>query len=127
MLTLHGPQRPGELAERSSLTSGGGITDALDRLEKADMITRSRDTADRREVLVTANTEYLRNCSGRFTVDGPAILRRWTTTSYVSPPLCSAQRPTSTRPRPNASASRPEQSPARGPTTAAQGDGRPRG
>ncbi|MEV8372634.1 MarR family transcriptional regulator [Kribbella sp. NPDC056861] len=59
LLVMHGPLSPGQLAELAGLTAGGGITDALDRLEAAGMVTRSRDTSDRRKVIVAANSDEL--------------------------------------------------------------------
>lgn len=57
ILMSEGPATPGELAERTGLTAGGSITALVDRLERAGYVTRSRDAADRRRVLVTAVTE----------------------------------------------------------------------
>ena len=54
VLISHGPATPGELAERSGLTSGGAITAVIDRLEKAGYVTRQRDESDRRRVIVSA-------------------------------------------------------------------------
>jgi DNA-binding MarR family transcriptional regulator len=48
----------GELAARVSL-SQGTVTDILNRLEKRGLITRIRDTADRRRVLVEATAQGL--------------------------------------------------------------------
>jgi DNA-binding MarR family transcriptional regulator len=59
LLILHGPATPGELAERAGLTAGGGITAVIDRLERAGLVHRSRDTADRRRVVVTADAAAL--------------------------------------------------------------------
>ena len=42
LLMLFGPATPGELAERSGLTAGGAITAAIDRLERAGIVVRSR-------------------------------------------------------------------------------------
>ena len=55
LLMSEGPATPGELAERTGLTAGGAITAVIDRLEKAGYVTRERDSADRRKVIVTAN------------------------------------------------------------------------
>jgi DNA-binding MarR family transcriptional regulator len=57
LLMLFGPATPGELAERSGLTAGGAITAAIDRLEQAGIVVRSRDPHDRRRVIVTVNFE----------------------------------------------------------------------
>lgn len=59
LLLLHGPATPGELAERAGITAGGAITGVIDRLENAGLVHRSRDTVDRRKVVVTADTETL--------------------------------------------------------------------
>jgi MarR family len=57
LLMLFGPATPGELAERSGLTAGGAITAAVDRLEQAGIVVRSRDPHDRRRVIVTVNLD----------------------------------------------------------------------
>lgn len=53
VLVGQGSATPGELAERVGLTSGGAITAVIDRLEKAGYVTRQRDDADRRRVIVS--------------------------------------------------------------------------
>jgi DNA-binding MarR family transcriptional regulator len=45
------PVTPGYLAERSGLTTAA-VTTVLDRMERAGLVTRERDTEDRRRVLV---------------------------------------------------------------------------
>ena len=57
ILISQGPATPGELAERTGLTAGGSITAVIDRLEKAGYVTRQRDEADRRRVIVSAVIE----------------------------------------------------------------------
>jgi DNA-binding MarR family transcriptional regulator len=52
MLQLHGPTTPGRLAAWTGLSSGG-ITVALDRLEKAGYIRREPNPTDRRSLLAT--------------------------------------------------------------------------
>ena len=52
MLQLYGPSTPSRLATWTSLSSGG-VTVALDRLEKAGYIRREPNPADRRSLLVT--------------------------------------------------------------------------
>ena len=59
LLLLHGPATPGELAKRAGITAGGAITAVIDRLERAGLVRRSRDTVDRRRVVVVADTEEL--------------------------------------------------------------------
>ncbi len=54
LLQLRGPMTPGQLADAMFLTTGGAITAVIDRLEKAGMVRRRRDQADRRRVLVEA-------------------------------------------------------------------------
>lgn len=54
LLMSEGPATPGELARRSGLSAGGAITAAIDRLERAGYVSRSRDGADRRRVIVSA-------------------------------------------------------------------------
>jgi DNA-binding MarR family transcriptional regulator len=57
LLMSQGPATPGELAERTGLSAGGAITAVIDRLEKAGYVTRQRDHADRRRVIVTADVD----------------------------------------------------------------------
>jgi MarR family len=59
LLMLFGPATPGELAERSGLTAGGAITAAIDRLEQAGIVVRSRAPHDRRRVIVTVNLDVV--------------------------------------------------------------------
>jgi len=54
LLLSEGPATPGELASRLRLTAGGAITAMIDRLERAGYVSRTRDDADRRRVIVTA-------------------------------------------------------------------------
>lgn len=51
-----GPVPAGYLAEVTGLTTGA-ITGVIDRLEKAGLVRREKDPADRRRVLVCVNTE----------------------------------------------------------------------
>jgi DNA-binding MarR family transcriptional regulator len=46
-----GPMTPGQLADESGLSTGA-VTFLLDRLEEAGMVTRRRDTEDRRRIWV---------------------------------------------------------------------------
>jgi len=52
VLQLYGPATPGRLAAFTGLSSGG-VTVALDRLEKAGYVRRRPNPADRRSLLVT--------------------------------------------------------------------------
>jgi MarR family transcriptional regulator, organic hydroperoxide resistance regulator len=51
LLQVYGPSTPGFLGARSGLSSGG-VTVALDRLEKAGFIRREPNPADRRSLLI---------------------------------------------------------------------------
>jgi|tagenome__1003787_1003787.scaffolds.fasta_scaffold20927167_2 DNA-binding MarR family transcriptional regulator len=51
MLQVYGPSTPGRLAAATGLSSGG-VTVALDRLEKSGYIRRQPNPADRRSLLV---------------------------------------------------------------------------
>ena len=59
LLLLYGPATPGELAGQAGVKAAGAITGALDRLERAGLVRRSRDGADRRRVVVTADADEL--------------------------------------------------------------------
>ncbi len=59
LLILFGPATPGELAQRSGLTAGGAITTAIDRLERAGIVVREKDPADRRRVIVSVDLAVL--------------------------------------------------------------------
>ena len=83
-----GPLTAGRLAEESGLTTGA-VTFILDRLEEAGMVTRRRDTEDRRRVWVEMVpsaqerlqclqqpvAEEMRQVAQRFKADELAIVR----------------------------------------------------
>src|SRR5271165_942406 len=83
-----GPMTAGRLAEESGLTTGA-VTFILDRLEGAGMVTRRRDTEDRRRVWVEIVpeaqqrlerlqqpvAEEMRQVAQRFNADELAIVR----------------------------------------------------
>src|SRR5215216_2502431 len=51
ILRQTGPITAGELADRTSLTTGA-ITGVIDRLERAELVRRARDTHDRRRIVL---------------------------------------------------------------------------
>jgi DNA-binding MarR family transcriptional regulator len=57
LLLLHGPMTPGELASITGISAGGAITGVVDRLERAGLARRSRESTDRRRVVVTAEAD----------------------------------------------------------------------
>jgi MarR family transcriptional regulator, organic hydroperoxide resistance regulator len=63
LLELHGPSTPRQLSLWTGLSSGG-ITVALDRLEKAGFIRRQPNPADRRSLLVTVVPAPFKKLSG---------------------------------------------------------------
>jgi MarR family transcriptional regulator, organic hydroperoxide resistance regulator len=65
MLQLYGPSTPGRLAAGTGLSSGG-VTVALDRLEKAGYIRRKPNPADRRSLLVTLVPASLARLAGLY-------------------------------------------------------------
>jgi len=83
-----GPMTAGRLAEESGLTTGA-VTFILDRLEEAGMVTRRRDTEDRRRVWVEIVpeaeqrlqrlqqpiAEEMRQLAQRFKADELAVVR----------------------------------------------------
>src|SRR5215813_4697965 len=64
-MELYGPLTPGRLAELSGLTTGG-VTVVLDRLEKAGVIKREPNPADRRSYLVRVLPKFLRTAEGAY-------------------------------------------------------------
>jgi DNA-binding MarR family transcriptional regulator len=58
LLQLMGPLTAGKLAESTGLTTGG-VTVALDRMEKAGLVRRERNPQDRRSVLVRLEPKTL--------------------------------------------------------------------
>jgi DNA-binding MarR family transcriptional regulator len=62
VLQREGPATAGRLAEATGLTSGA-MTTALDRLERMGYARRTRDTADRRRVLVEITPQAFRSTS----------------------------------------------------------------
>lgn len=57
ILVTEGPTSPGALAARTGISTGGGITQLVDRLERAGFVRRERSEDDRRRVLVTPVVE----------------------------------------------------------------------
>lgn len=58
ILVQEGPMTAGEIALRLSLTTGA-VTNVIDRLERKGMARRSKDTKDRRKVIVSVIPESL--------------------------------------------------------------------
>jgi DNA-binding MarR family transcriptional regulator len=52
LLTLHGPMSASALAGRLGVTTGGGITAVVDRLDQRGLIDRVRSQTDRRQVVL---------------------------------------------------------------------------
>jgi len=65
MLMLHGPSTPTRLAAWTGLSTGG-ITVALDRLEKGGFVRREANPADRRSVLVKVLPGKLKKLAGMY-------------------------------------------------------------
>jgi DNA-binding MarR family transcriptional regulator len=65
MLQLHGPSTPGSLRAWSGLSSGG-VTVALDRLEKSGYVRREPNPGDRRSSLVRLLPDRLRKLAGLY-------------------------------------------------------------
>jgi DNA-binding MarR family transcriptional regulator len=88
LIDREGPLTAGHLAEESGLTTGA-VTFILDRLEEAGMVTRRRDTEDRRRVWVEVVpearerlaclqqpiAEEMRQVAQRFKADELALVR----------------------------------------------------
>jgi DNA-binding MarR family transcriptional regulator len=65
MVLLYGPSTPSRLAAWTGLSSGG-VTVALDRLEKAGYVRREPNPDDRRSLLVTPVPARLRKLAGMY-------------------------------------------------------------
>src|ERR1700683_4258696 len=65
MLQLYGPSTPGRLSAWTGLSSGG-VTVALDRLEKAGYLRREPNPADRRSLLITLIPTRLRKVAAMY-------------------------------------------------------------
>jgi DNA-binding MarR family transcriptional regulator len=79
-LNLEGRVTAGRLAELTGLTTGA-ITGVVDRLEKAGLVRRERDEADRRKVFIAIVPENVA-AIGRFYVPmQQAVLKLWSTYS----------------------------------------------
>jgi DNA-binding MarR family transcriptional regulator len=65
MLQLYGPSTPSRLTAWTGLSSGG-VTVALDRLEKAGYLRRDANPADRRSLLVTLLPARMRKITGLY-------------------------------------------------------------
>lgn len=73
------PMSPGELATAAGMTTGG-VTTAIDRLERAGYVTRERDSADRRRVTVRPTDLAQRKVGeiyGPIVSEGSAFLDRF--------------------------------------------------
>ena len=65
MLQLYGPSTPSQLAKWTGLSSGG-VTVALDRLEKAGYLRREPNPEDRRSLLITLIPARLRKVAAMY-------------------------------------------------------------
>ena len=65
MLQLYGPSTPSQLAKWTGLSSGG-VTVALDRLEKAGYLRREPNPEDRRSLLITLIPVRLRKVAAMY-------------------------------------------------------------
>src|ERR1700733_9190206 len=65
MLQLYGPSTPSRLSEWTGLSSGG-ITVALDRLEKGGYVRREPNPSDRRSLLITLLPGRLRKVAAMY-------------------------------------------------------------
>jgi DNA-binding MarR family transcriptional regulator len=65
MLQLYGPSTPGRLSAWTGLSSGG-VTVALDRLEKAGYLRREPNPGDRRSLLITLMPLRLRKIAAMY-------------------------------------------------------------
>ncbi|MET7397732.1 MarR family transcriptional regulator [Dactylosporangium sp. NPDC005572] len=80
------PLSPGELAAAAGLTTGG-VTTAIDRLERAGYVTRVRDSADRRRVTVRPTDHATRVAGeifGPIVTEGSAFMDRFDDATLTS-------------------------------------------
>lgn len=70
-LELYGPLTPGRLAELSRLTTGG-VTVALDRMEKAGIAARTPNPQDRRSSIVSVSPKFLQKAHAAYAQMGDA-------------------------------------------------------
>jgi DNA-binding MarR family transcriptional regulator len=79
-LNLEGRVTAGRLAEVTGLTTGA-ITGVVDRLEKAGLVRRERDEADRRKVFIAAVPENLAKIGRFYEPMQQAMQKLWSTYS----------------------------------------------
>jgi DNA-binding MarR family transcriptional regulator len=75
-LNLEGRVTAGRLAEVTGLTSGA-ITGVVDRLEKAALVRRERDSADRRKVFIVTVPENVARIGRLYEPMRRAVLKEW--------------------------------------------------
>jgi DNA-binding MarR family transcriptional regulator len=64
-ISMIAPATPGDIAARTGLTSGA-VTRMVDRLEQAGFVRRTRDTSDRRSVVVVPDEAATARVSGLY-------------------------------------------------------------
>jgi DNA-binding MarR family transcriptional regulator len=74
LLRTRGALTPGQLAEAAKLTSGT-VTGVVDRLEKAKLVRRERDTGDRRKVLVVPTADAVERLAPIYAGQGELLQR----------------------------------------------------
>src|SRR5216684_2219060 len=79
-LNLEGRVTAGRLAEVTGLTTGA-ITGVVDRLEKAGLVRRERDAADRRKVFIATVPANLAKIGGFYVPMQQAMQKLWGTYS----------------------------------------------
>src|SRR5437016_2357296 len=79
-LNLEGRVTAGRLAEVTGLTTGA-ITGVVDRLEKAGLVRRERDSEDRRKVFIAIVAENVAKIGRLYEPMQRAVLKDWETYS----------------------------------------------
>jgi DNA-binding MarR family transcriptional regulator len=74
LLRSRGALTPGQLAEAAKLTSGT-VTGVIDRLEKARLVRRERDSDDRRKVLVVPTADAVDRLAPIYAGQGELLQR----------------------------------------------------
>ena len=74
LLSVNGPMTPSQIANLTGLTTGS-VTALLDRLERGEYVRRTRDTQDRRKILIVPEEEGQRRLARHYAGYGEHMQR----------------------------------------------------